>query len=38
MYVEINTLVEKGSKPVVRYIFTGGFSYQQSMLFLVAVS
>jgi hypothetical protein len=37
MYVEINTLVEKGSKLVVRYIFTGGFDYQPSVLFLVAV-
>jgi hypothetical protein len=32
------TLVEKGSKPAVRYIFIGGFSYQPSVLFLVAVS
>jgi hypothetical protein len=32
------TLVEKGSKPAVRYIFTGGFGYQPPVLFLVAVS
>jgi hypothetical protein len=31
------TLVEKDSKPVGRYIFTGGFGYQPSVLFLVAV-
>jgi hypothetical protein len=31
------TLVEKGSKPAVRYIFTDGFSYQPPVLFLVAV-
>jgi hypothetical protein len=30
-------LVEKGSKPVVRYIFIGGFGYQPPVLFLVAV-
>jgi hypothetical protein len=29
------TLVEKGSKPVVRHIFTGGFGYQSRVLFLV---
>jgi hypothetical protein len=33
------TLVEKDSKqPAVRYIFIGGFGYQPSVLFLVAVS
>jgi hypothetical protein len=32
------TLVEKGSKPAVRYIFIGGFGYQPPVLFLVAVS
>jgi hypothetical protein len=32
------SLVEKDSKPAVRYIFIGGFSYQPSVLFLVAVS
>jgi hypothetical protein len=31
-------LVEKDSKPAVRYIFIGGFGYQPSVLFLVAVS
>jgi hypothetical protein len=30
-------IVEKCSKPAVRYIFIGGFSYQPSVLFLVAV-
>jgi hypothetical protein len=30
-------LVEKDSKPAVRYIFIGGFGYQPSVLFLVAV-
>jgi hypothetical protein len=29
---------EKRSKPTVRYIFTGGFSYQPTVLFLVVVS
>ena len=33
-----HTLVEKDSKPAVRYIFIGGFGYQPSVLFLVAVS
>jgi hypothetical protein len=33
-----HTLVEKGSKPAVRYIFTGGFGYQPPVLFLVVVS
>jgi hypothetical protein len=32
------TLVEKDSKPAVRYIFIGEFGYQPSVLFLVAVS
>jgi hypothetical protein len=31
------TLVEKGSKPTGRYIFTDGFDYQPPVLFLVAV-
>jgi hypothetical protein len=31
------SLVEKGSKPAGQYIFTDGFSYQSSVLFLVAV-
>jgi hypothetical protein len=31
------SLVEKGSKPVGRYIFTYGFVYQPTVLFLVAV-
>jgi hypothetical protein len=31
------TLVEKGSKPVVRHIFTSGFGYQSCVLFLMAV-
>jgi hypothetical protein len=34
----ILTLVEKDSKPAVQYIFIGGFGYQPSVLFLVAVS
>jgi hypothetical protein len=29
--------VEKGSKPMVQYIFTGRFGYQPPMLFLVVV-
>jgi hypothetical protein len=33
----LHTLVEKDSKPAVRYIFIGGFGYQPSVLFLVAV-
>jgi hypothetical protein len=33
----LETLVEKSSKPAVRYIFTGGFGYQPSVLFLMAV-
>jgi hypothetical protein len=32
-----NSIVEKGSKPAVRYIFIGGFGYQPPVLFLVAV-
>jgi hypothetical protein len=31
-------LVEKGSKPAVRYIFTGGFSYKPHVLFFSGVS
>jgi hypothetical protein len=31
------TLVEKDSKPAMRYIFTCGFGYQLTVLFLVAV-
>jgi hypothetical protein len=30
-------LVEKGSKSAAQYIFTDGFGYQSSVLFLVAV-
>jgi hypothetical protein len=30
-------LVERDSKPIGQYIFTGGFGYQPSVLFLVAV-
>jgi hypothetical protein len=36
--VHDRALVEKDSKPAVRYIFIGGFGYQPSVLFLVAVS
>jgi hypothetical protein len=36
--VNSHSLVEKDSKPVVRYIFIDGFGYQPSVLFLVAVS
>jgi hypothetical protein len=31
------TLVEKVSKPAMRYIFTCGFDYQLPMLFLVSI-
>jgi hypothetical protein len=37
-WVTGTSLVEKDSKPAVRYIFIGGFGYQPSVLFLVAVS
>jgi hypothetical protein len=33
----LNTLVEKGSTPVGRYIFTDGSGYPPTVLFLVAV-
>jgi hypothetical protein len=36
LYISNISLVEKGSKPAVWYIFTGGFSYQPPVLFLVA--
>jgi hypothetical protein len=34
----LESLVEKGSKPAGRYIFTNGFVYQPTVLFLVAVT
>jgi hypothetical protein len=37
-YTVVMTLVQKDSKYVGQYIFTGGFGYPPFMLFLVAVT
>jgi hypothetical protein len=38
VFCTVLSLVEKDSKPAVRYIFIDGFGYQPSVLFLMAIS